>query len=165
MNQSDVALLYDYNYWATARVLAAAQRATENERGLETSLSWQAIQSALAHVLGAERIWRVRCQERHSPSELITAANFATLQDLCRRWDEEEQAMRAYVAGLTDAELGSLIPYTTTQGMSMQRLLWHILVHVVNHGTQHRAEAALLLTELGYSPGDVDLTVYLAERG
>ncbi len=165
MNQSDIALLFDYNYWATSRVLAAAQP-RDGERAWLGDLAELAGDPKRAHPRsGRRRIWRVRCQERHSPSELITAANFATLQDLCRRWDEEEQAMRAYVAGLTDAELGSLIPYTTTQGMSMQRLLWHILVHVVNHGTQHRAEAALLLTELGYSPGDVDLTVYLTERG
>ena len=42
--------------------------------------------------------------------------------------------------------------------------LWQPMLHVVNHGTQHRSEAAVLLTEAGASPGDLDLIDYLAER-
>jgi uncharacterized damage-inducible protein DinB len=39
--------------------------------------------------------------------------------------------------------------------------LWQQLLHQTNHATQHRSEAALLLTRLGYSPGWLDLLVYV----
>ena len=69
----------------------------------------------------------------------------------------------AFVENVTDERLNNRFSYTSTQGDPYERILWHTMVHLVNHGTQHRAEAAVLLTDFGHSPGDIDLVYFLNE--
>ena len=94
----------------------------------------------------------------------LDEADFPTVDTVVQQWQAEEAAMRAYLAGLTDADLVDYIRYTTSEGDHRVRLLWHCLFHVVNHGTQHRSEAAAILTGYGYSPGELDFTAFLNEQ-
>jgi uncharacterized damage-inducible protein DinB len=75
----------------------------------------------------------------------------------------EERAMRDYLAQLTDANMTDYVRDTVPEGHKRERLLWHCLWHVANHGTQHRSEAAAILTERGSSPGEFDFTAFLNE--
>ncbi len=157
MNISAIQTLYDYHYWATYKFLAAAIQLTP-EQFVESGL-----RAILLHSLGAEWIWRQRW-EGNSPTVLFDESNFPTIADLQARWHEEERAMRAYLATLRDDDLLRPISYQTTRGVPYTNTLWHLLLHLVNHGTQHRSEAAMILTELGHSPGDLDLLVFVREK-
>ena len=159
-----IRLMYDYNYWANARIFESATKVSQEQFAAPGNLSHGGLRDTLVHILAAEWIWRSRCHERVSPTALLPGEEFSTLADLRARWEPEERAMRGYIAGLTEADLASTIKYTTTGGTPLQNVLWQILLHLVNHGTQHRAEAAVLLTEAGHSPGDIDLIVYLRNK-
>jgi uncharacterized damage-inducible protein DinB len=54
-----------------------------------------------------------------------------------------------------------VIRYTNAKGETWAYPLWQMLIHQVNHATQHRSEAAMLLTQMGCSPGDLDLLIYV----
>ena len=71
--------------------------------------------------------------------------------------------MRAYLAGLSEEDLQRRVRYRTVRGVEYEHLLAEILTHVVNHGTQTRAEAGIALTAYGQSPGDLDLILYIRE--
>ncbi len=164
MNQSDLTALFDYNYWANARVLQAAAKVSTDWFIAPYPLSQGSLRGALVHIYGTELVWRKRCQEGISLSALPAEADFPTLDTLRERWQIEEQAMRAYVAALSDDAVNGRVQYKTTKGVPYENVLWHLLAHVVNHGTQFRAEAAVALTDYGYSPGDLDLLLYWREQ-
>jgi uncharacterized damage-inducible protein DinB len=164
MQKSDIVLLYDYSYWANQRILAAAEKVSHDQFIAPANHSWGGLRGTLVHIMEAEWIWRKRCQEQVSPATWRSEADFPTLAILRQQWQAEEAAMRNYVHSLTDEQLNQSIHYTSTEGKPYSNVLWQILAHVVNHGTQHRGECAALLTELGYSPGGIDMIIYYREQ-
>lgn len=164
MNKQDILTLYDYNYWANSQVLRAAARVTAEQFSAPAPVSHGSLRGTLVHILAAQVVWRLRCQEGISPTALPTESVFPTLEVLVDRWQAEENAMRAFLGSLGDDDLEQVVRYTTTRGVAHENTLWTLLVHVVNHGTQFRAEAAVALTGYGQSPGDLDLIFFLREQ-
>jgi uncharacterized damage-inducible protein DinB len=164
MQISELRLLYDYSYWATGRILEAVERLGPERFTAIQGHGCGSLQSTLVHMLSAEWIWRTRCQEGVSPTAMLDPRDFPTLAALRERWATEEAAMRGYLAQLDDEALRQQVGYARTGGQRCEDVLWHLLLHTVNHGTQHRAEVAAMLTEHGHSPGDVDLIIFLRER-
>ena len=152
--------LFQYNYWANRRILFAAGGVDAAHWSRLAELNHDSLRGTLVHILAAEVIWRQRCQERISPTQLITERAFLKLEILIQHWQEEERRMLGYLGTLDDTALGETIRYKNTRGADFEMTLWRILAHVVNHGTQHRAEAAALLTAEGQSPGELDLIIY-----
>ena len=161
MNKNDILLLFDYNYWATAQVLRAAEKASPAQYTAPAPASHGSLRGALVHILGAEVVWRTRAQEGVSLAAMPTEDELPTLEMLTTRWSTEELAMHAYLSGLEDADLHRTFRYRRLNGEMQENILWYSLMHVVNHGTQFRSEAAMLLTGYGFSPGDLDLIYYI----
>ena len=163
MNKQDIQLLYRYDQWSTARILNAASQATQEQFLAPASFPHGGLRGTLVHALFAEWIWRNRW-EGTSPDFRLKPEDFPTFESLRERWREEEEKLMAFVEGLTDERLNSGFTYKDTKGVPHEQVLWRAMAHVVNHGTQHKTEAAALLTDLGHSPGDIDLIVYLIEK-
>ena len=164
MRVEDIRDLFAYNAWANGRILAAAEGIGEAEyTAVVPGLSHGSLRATLVHLLAAEVVWRQRCLEGLSPDRLLGEADLPTFAALRERWAAEEAALHAGLAALTNAVLAETFDYRTTRGAPMRDTRWKLLVHAVNHGTQHRAEAAVALTALGRSPGDVDYIVYLRQ--
>ena len=156
MNKQNILTLYKYNQWANARILSAAENLSQDQFLADATFPHGGVRSTLVHILFAEWIWRSRWQGE-SPNFRIRPAEFPTFASLRARWMQEETSLMGFVNELTDEKLNTPFQYKTTKGEPHEQILWKAMAHVVNHGTQHRAEAAALLTDYGCSPGDVDM--------
>jgi uncharacterized damage-inducible protein DinB len=157
MNKSTILQLFGYNTWANARVLDAAHKVSSAQYTARFSVSHGSLRGELVHIFSAELVWRMRCQQGNSPAAMPGEGSYPTLEALRSAWQVEEQAMHLYVSSLSDDDLQWPVHYRNTRGEAYEETLWHILAHLVNHGTQHRSEAALALTSYGRSPGDLDM--------
>ena len=162
MNKNDIMTLYRYNDWARRRVLDRAALVSPEQYVAPAPVPQGSLHGTLVHALAAEVAWRRRWQGDPSAA-LLNASDLPTFVALRDRWEQEAQTLRDFVSGLTDDDLNRPVSYKTTKGLPMENILWQLMAHVVNHGTQHRSEAAMLLTGYGYSPGDLDLIMFLRE--
>jgi uncharacterized damage-inducible protein DinB len=163
MNKSEIVLLYQYNNWANERILNAAANITQEQFLAPSTYPYGGLRGTLTHTLFAEWIWRRRLQGE-SPVNRFKPEDFPTFESLRSRWHQEEEAMLDFVGSLSEPALNNTFQYKDTKGTTYENVLWQVMVHVVNHGTQHRSEAAAMLTDLGHSPGDIDLIVFLREH-
>jgi len=111
--------------------------------------------SILVHQLGAAQRWRIMFETQGDGEGPRPERDpLPTMEELRQRWDDEWSAVDAWLATLSDDFLQIIF-----EGVP----IWQMMVHVVNHGTQHRSEAAALLTAEGHSPGDLDVIDYSDE--
>ena len=162
MNKQDILILYKYNQWANAKILNAAAKVSPEQYLAPASFPHGGLRGTLVHALFAEWIWRNRW-EGMSPMHRLKSEDFPTFESLYARWLDEEKQLMDFAEGLTDENLNNTFSYTNTSGKPFTKILWQAMAHLVNHGTQHRTEAAAILTDFGQSPGDIDLIYFLDE--
>ena len=169
MKVDEIKLLYDYNDWADARLLAACARVIPEQYAAPDTYGHGSLRATMVHIL--DNLWQQRItlqgyyqaplenEAAYDATELHedTLPTFALLQE---RWTIEQQEMRAYLDTLTEETLNSTIRYVIP-GAIRERVVWQILIDLIIHATQHRSEAAMLLTSYGQSPGDFDFTLSL----
>jgi uncharacterized damage-inducible protein DinB len=150
---NEVRLLFAYDRWATRRILNTAEDTMPEVWSRPEAVGDRGLAGVLVHALGAHARWRSAWQgsgEKPRPE----AEPLLSPAELRSRWEAEWAALDAWFAGLAPEA-----PNRIWDGLP----IWQTMVHVVNHGTQHRSEAAALLTAEGHSPGELDLVDFLNE--
>ena len=155
--------LYDHHAWSMERLLVRALEVPP-EASRPDALS---LRDMLAHIVSAESHWLARLQVR----ERAYSAVAETVAEVQHRWIGLQSETRAFLADLGEAEAGRFLrmprafpaPFDPVVGRTRQTLAASV-AHVLLHAAQHRAEAAVLLSDCGRSPGELDYIDFLEHR-
>jgi uncharacterized damage-inducible protein DinB len=162
-----VRALFDYTFWANDRLLSAMDGMSDDELLAPRDMANESIGTCLLHAMlamrGWLRIWSGYTIEVPLPGA-STGRHFDNLRDGFRRM---HGAIAAFIDTITDAtltEMREIRPDQYNGWKGSERRLWDMMIHVVNHTTQHRAEAAAILTTLDRSPGDLELDELMVQK-
>ena len=120
------------------------------------------------HLLVADRIWLARLEGTPlEGDDLGPGAIRALDQELYGDFDElrrerahSDDAITAFVAMLTDAQLAGDLRYVR-RGVVNAFPTWHAVAQMFNHQAHHRGQITTLLMQAGHDPGVTDLVAML----
>jgi uncharacterized damage-inducible protein DinB len=150
----------DYSTWASARMVEAASALPHEELTRDFGTADHSVLGTLVHVYAADRIWLSRIRSQ-GPTRLIDPEKDMHLGVLQNDWPKLLAEWRSWAAGLpTEESALAPISYKDMSGHPHETPAWQIILHVVNHGTHHRGQAAGFLRSMGHTPPPLDLIAY-----
>lgn len=157
MNAAAFRHFYDYHFaenrkiWDTYVMPLSQEQFT---RPVDYSIG--SVRNQIVHLMQVDDNWFREIRGMDIP-DWPNPAEFDDRQVIRAHWDDIEQTMRAYLANLRD---DMLFDKPVADGEDKDLILWQILLHVVNHGTDHRAQLLRILNDLGVKTGPQDYVFY-----
>jgi uncharacterized damage-inducible protein DinB len=164
MTVKDMETLYDYSYWANAKLFPVVSSLSADDFGRRVAGSLGSVRNTLVHMMSAEGGWLERAGGPKRGAAL-NADDFPTAASVTSYWTVQEDKVRGFLAALTDTDLATPREFSLPQ-LSVTGVLTigEMLHHAVNHSIHHRGQVALLLRQLGHAPGNVDIMFYYGQR-
>ena len=141
--------LYDYVFWADRRFMDCVDALTEEQYRQHIDFSQGAISEHLVHMLGVEYWWIHFL--RTGELDFFQGEVFDWSREQIREKQAEvEREIRAYLDTLTPEELQRRVKPDFWGEDEQPIAVWQALLQVVNHSTDHRAQAMELMhTQFG----------------
>ncbi len=139
-------------------MLDAASKLTEEDLYRDFKTADKNVVGTLAHAFAADRVWLGRIQG-NAPASFIDDQD-RRLGTLQKEWPALQQRWKQWSAPLSDQDVLKKISYKDLKGNPYETPLWQILLHVVNHATHHRGQAAGFLRAMGHTPPPLDLIAF-----
>ena len=165
MRRQDLETLFGFSYWMKDRVLECAAKLTRAEFQSPSGLTTRDLRGTLVHTLDVEWSWRARLQGKPEAvwKKELPISDYPTAKALIDHWRRDEQEMRGWLATLDDDRLAAIHDLAPSDVMSTPKErypLWYYVLHVQTHTTQQLGDAAVLLTRMRHSPGNMEFLDY-----
>ena len=161
MTPDIVRTLLDYHYAEQRKVWQDCVLQLDEQQYIgDTNYAHGSIRETLLHVLNGEWTWLERARGR-SPAPRFSTVDLPERAEMGAALDRVGAEVRAFAGGLDETGLAAPARYTSAAGERIDNRVWHILLHIANHGLIHRAEIMALSAGLGGPSFDLSLMRWL----
>jgi uncharacterized damage-inducible protein DinB len=161
MNANAFRHFYNYHFAENRKIWNHASQLTHEQFTQPVDYSRGSVRDQIVHLMNCEDSWFSELQGKE-PSEPIPPATVDDREVIRAEWDRVEQRIRDYLAELRDETLFDKPIKEPEEDQDLT--VWQVLLHVVNHGTDHRAQLLKLLTDLGIQTTYQDYIFYVYEN-
>lgn len=138
--------LYCYNDWANGRILDLCDGLTDEQLDAPRAMGFGSLRATLFHILFAEIAWLERWQG--DPwREFQTDPDGKSVDQIRLELAEVAQNRRQFILKHSESQFSSVIKFQDSKKTPYEFQLRHLLLHVVNHGVHHRAQALNFLKQ------------------
>jgi len=162
MNADAFRQFYDYHFaenrkmWDRYVTQLSPEQFTQ-----EVAYSHGSVRNQLVHLMDVDDVWFSELQGVE-PLEPVAPAAVDDREIIRAHWNGVEQRMRDYLAKLRDDMLFTQPIEEPEEDKEL--MVWQVLLHVVNHGTDHRAQILRLLNDLGLETAYQDYIFHVYEQ-
>ncbi len=161
MNADAFRHFYEYHFSENRKIWDSYIVPLPQEKFIQDmGYSHGSVRNQLVHMANADEDWFCELRGVQVPPR-PDPAYFNDRRLLRTRLDEVEQMLRVYLADLRE---DMLFQKPFPEGEDQNLILWQVLLHVVNHGTDHRAQVLRLLSDLDVKTGPQDYIFYVYDH-
>lgn len=160
MNADAFRHFYEYHFAENHKIWDRYITQLSNEQFTQPAdYSRGSVRDQILHLISCDTAWFSGLRSVDIPDD-INPADFPDRESIRAHWDKVEQMMRVYLAELRD----DMLFHTPLEGEDKDLIVWQVLLHVVNHGTDHRAQLLRQLNDLGVKTEYQDYIFYVYEK-
>lgn len=160
MKADEIRKLYNYHFAINRKLWEQAVSQLSDEQFVEElPYSVGSVRNQLVHMIDTELRWFTGLSGEEPPG-YSNPVHFGKKREKVLAHREETNAMmQAALAGLDDEAVNALY-----SGVPVEMYVWQVLIHVLAHGIDHRAQLLAALNQLGVETFPQDYALYLFGR-
>lgn len=149
--------MFAYHYAYTRRLWQAIEQLSEADYQKKPAYGVGSLHDHMVHLAGVERSWIRALKGDLDVPRAFNPQHYRPRTKAHALWEEIAQEVEAYIATLDEETLAA-----TKQGLPFPT--WQVLLHVINHGTDHRAQMLRILGDVGGQTFAQDAAFYWLGR-
>lgn len=151
-----------YNAWANDKIYEMCGQLSLDAYHKDRQAFFGSIHNTLNHILLVDRLWVARLEGDDVKG--ITSLDqilYKEFKELSLAREVQDQKFIELVDGMTSKEFSKKLKYQRINGKECEDAKGEMLITLYNHQTHHRGQVHTMLTQIGLSPPDMDVTDFL----